>query len=131
MGSNGSFARGDADTEEGRKYKCIAVLSDNIKVLVPKESNKGIKLPEESHSPNRIYVSIYGKGKKEGLLKSIAVYGEDGLKVYEIHTANHEELGLHCHYWHEGHPVMKGSKTDAKPLTAKMIEIYNKILKLL
>ena len=35
MGGNGSFSKGVANTEEGRDYKCVAVLADNIKVLVP------------------------------------------------------------------------------------------------
>ena len=124
MGGNGSFAIGDANTEEGRQYKCIAVLDDNVKVLVPKDPKKGIKLPEESHTPNRIYVSLHGKGNKEGQLKSIGVYGEDGLKKFEIHTTDHRGLGLHCHYWHNGHP------SDAQSLTIDidMLEIYNKIL---
>ena len=51
-------------------------------------------------------------------------YGEDGLKKFEIHTTDHRGLGLHCHYWHNGHP------SDAQSLTIDidMLEIYNKIL---
>lgn len=131
MGSNGSFARGDANTEEGRMYKCIAVLADNIKVLMPKASNHGVKLPEESHTPNAVYVSFHNRKAKAGQLKAIASYGDNGLKKYEIHTADHYGLGVHCHYWHDGRPDTVGKKTDAKPLTDDMIELYNNILKLL
>lgn len=132
MGGNGSYSRGDANTEEGRKYKCIAVLDDNIKVLVQKNAKLGVKLPEESHSPNRIYVSLHGRGEKAGLLKAIAVYDGNGLKRYEIHTTDHDELGIHCHYWTEGHPIRKeNGRADAKPLTDEMIQLYNKVLSLL
>ena len=132
MGSNGRYARGDANTEEGRQYKCINLLDDNIKVLVPKDSKKGIKLPEESHTPNRIYVSLHSKGTLEGKLKAVGVYGDNGIKMYEIHTSDHHDLNLHCHYWENGGPIMKnGKETDAIPLTDKMMELYQKIIKLL
>ena len=57
MGANGSFANKVTGTEEGRRYKTITAIGDNIKILEPKQVNGAIKLPEESHSPNRIYVT--------------------------------------------------------------------------
>lgn len=129
MGGNGSFSKGVANTEEGRDYKCVTVLADNIKVLVPKAKKKGIKLPEESHTPGRIYVSLHAKGALIGKLKAIGVYDSNGIKEYEIHTTDHHSLGLHCHYWHDGRPEMKDGKTDAKPLTTQMLNLYNDIQK--
>ena len=129
MGGNGSFSKGAANTEEGREFKCVAVLSGNVKVLVPKDRKKGVKLPEESHTPGRIYVSLHAKGALIGQLKAIGVYDANGLKEYEIHTTDHHSLALHCHLWHDGRPEDKRSKTYARPLTTEMLKLYNDIQK--
>ena len=51
MGANGSAEKGSTNTEEGRNYKTVYSIGENIKVLEPKDPKKGIKLPEESHTP--------------------------------------------------------------------------------
>lgn len=121
MGSNGSFARGDANTEEGRKYKTIASIGDNIKVLQAKNPKLGTKSPEESHTPNRVYVIFHPDGSG---IKNISKYGEDGKKLYEIHTQDHKGLGVHVHYWEDGAP--KGEPTNH--LTKEMTELYEKVI---
>ena len=50
MGGNGSFFSGITNFENGRMYKTISSIGDNIKVLETKNPKAGVKLPEESHT---------------------------------------------------------------------------------
>ena len=118
MGANGSKASGALETDEGKTYETVLEISENIKVLEPRNKNLNIKLPEESHTPNRVYVVINKpvsgeKGKNDpyaGKLKSIGVYGPDCKKLYEIHVDHvHDGLQIHYHPWENGHPVRKGT----------------------
>ena len=108
MGAVGSFERGTANTEAGRNYKTIYSIGDNIKVLELKNPKKGAKLPEESHTPNRIYATFYKDGHD---VKAIAKYGLDGKKLFEIHTIDHKGLGAHYHVWKDGKPIEVHSLT--------------------
>lgn len=108
MGAVGSFERGTANTEVGRNYKTIYSIGDNIKVLELKNPEKGVKLPEESHTPNRIYATFYKDGHD---VKAIAKYGFDGKKLFEIHTIDHKGLGAHYHVWKDGKPIEVHSLT--------------------
>jgi hypothetical protein len=81
MGGNGSFLSGITNFENGRMYKTVSSIGDNIKVLETKNPKAGVKLPEESHTPNRTYATFYRNGKG---LKEIARYGPDGKKIEEI-----------------------------------------------
>lgn len=119
MGGNGSFSRGDASTEAGRKYEAIYSIGENVVILEQKDKKKGVKLPEESHTPNRIYVSFYKDGHD---VKDIAKYGEDGKRIWVIHTADHRGLRPHFHYWHN-------STQDevAHPLTKEMRDILERV----
>lgn len=119
MGANGSHASGVLNTESGRQYRTIFTIGDNIKVLEQKASNKGGKLPEESHTPNRIYVSLMANGKD---VKAIAKYGNDGKKIYEIHTVDHKGLSPHYHFWENGKP-----KEAMYPLTSEMNNLLKKV----
>ena len=74
MGGNGSFVRGDANCEDGRRWKTVAV-NGRIHILEMKNQKTGNKLPEESHTPGRIYAIFRKDGKDVG---SIAQYGKDG-----------------------------------------------------
>ena len=58
MGGNGSFFSGITNFEENRRYKTILSIGDNIKILETKNPRLGLKLPEESHTPNRIYAAF-------------------------------------------------------------------------
>lgn len=118
MGAVGSFERGTANSEAGRDYKTIYSIGDNIKVLELKNPKKGVKLPEESHTPNRIYVTFYKDGHD---VKAIAKYGSDGKKLYEIHTIDHKGLGAHYHVWKEGKPI------EVHSLTSEMKILLDKV----
>lgn len=59
-----------------------------------------MKLPEESHTPNRIY-AIFNKNGND--VQAIAKYGPDGKKIWEIHTRDHNGLGEHYHPCEDGH----------------------------
>lgn len=119
MGANGSHASGVLNTEEGRTYKTMFTIEDNIKVLEPKNPNRKGKLPEESRTPNRIYVSFMANGED---IKEIAKYGDDGKKVWSIHTLSHKGITPHYHNWSGG-----AQQKDAFPLTSDMKKLLNKI----
>lgn len=65
-----------------------------------KDPRKSVKLPEESHSPNRIY-AIFNKNCND--VQAVAKYGPDGKKIWEIHTRDHNGLGAHYHPCEDGH----------------------------
>lgn len=122
MGANGSSASGSTYSEIGRRWKTVAVLSNGMKVIELKNSKANHKAPEESHSPNSVYVMFNKDGRG---IKSISKYDEDCKKVFEIHTVNHKGLGAHYHPWHTGRPV------DAKPLTATMRKMLDDLKSLI
>lgn len=118
MGGNGSFAKGSTATEEGRRWKTVLVLPNGAKVIELKKPLSNHKAPEESHSPNSVYVMFNKNGKG---IKSISKYGSDGKKIYEIHTVDHKGLGAHFHLWKDGRPG------DATPLTDSLKKELDKI----
>ena len=119
MGANGSHASGALHTEEGRAYKTLFTMGENIKVLETKNPNRQGKLPEESRTPNRIYVSFMANGND---VKEIAKYDSDGKKVWCIHTLNHKGISPHYHNWSNGKQLK-----DAYALTIEMKSILDKI----
>lgn len=142
MGANGSKASGALETPGGRTYHTVISITDNIKVVESNNKNANVKLPEESHTPNHIYVVINkpatnAKGRNDphaGKLKSIGVYGPDCKKLYEIHVDHvHNGLTIHFHPWGNGRPIKAGSGKNAPnkafPLTPemkKLLEIVKK-----
>ncbi len=94
MGANGTHSSNALSSEENRKYWTVGTISENIKVLVQKDRNRHGKLPEESHTPNRVYVSFLTDGSD---VKEIAQYGADCKKMYAIHTGNHKGISPHYH----------------------------------
>ena len=54
MGGNGSRGKGLLDSEMGRNWKTVTTIGE-IHVIQLKDPNKSNKLPEESHTVNRIY----------------------------------------------------------------------------
>ena len=102
MGANGSYSKGDTNYESGREYKTVYEIDDNIKIIELKNKGRGIKLPEESHTPGRVYAIIKRDGSD---IKSIAIYGPDAKKRYEIHTDDHYGLKPHWHPWRNGRPI--------------------------
>ena len=121
MGGNGSFFSGITNFEENRRYKTILSIGDNIKILETKNPKAGVKLPEESHTPNRIYATFYRNGKG---LKEIARYGPDGKKIEAIHIVDHKGLGPHYHKWTKGKPV----EGETRALTTEMKKLVDKII---
>lgn len=119
MGGNGAFSSGVLNSEAGRKYATVFQIDENTLVLEQKDRRKGIKLPEESHTPNRYYVAFRKDGKD---VKSIAKYGTDGKKIWEIHTNEHNGIKPHFHYW-KGN----GQEEQGHPLTPEMRNILNRI----
>lgn len=119
MGANGSHASGVLHIEEGRTYKTLFSMGDNIKVIEPKNPNRKGKLPEESHMPNRIYVSFMANGED---VKEIAKYGDDGKKLWSIHTLSHKGISPHYHNWKDGAQLK-----DAYALTTEMKSLLDKI----
>lgn len=118
MGANGSRAKGLLETEEGRTYKTLFKINIKGNVIVyleqknPKQSGK---TPEESHTPNRIYVSFLKNGKD---IKDISLMGADGKKYLQIHTEPHHGIAPHYHIWENGHPL-----TGDHALTPHMMKI--------
>lgn len=139
MGANGSKASGVLEYPMGRTYHTIISISDNIKVVESNNKNANVKLPEESHTPNRIYVVINkpatgNKGKNDphaGKLKSIGVYGEDCRKLYEIHIDHvHDGLTIHYHPWENGHPIKAGNGKNAPNKAFTLTPEMNKLLEI-
>ena len=120
MGGNGSFLSGITNFENGRMYKTVSSIGDNIKVLETKNPKAGVKLPEESHTPNRIYATFYRNGKG---LKELAEYGADGKRLNSIHIIDHNGLGSHWHPWKNGGQV----PTEAYPINSRMRNLIDKI----
>lgn len=115
MGANGTHSSNALSSEENRKYLTVGTISENIKVLVQKDKNRHGKLPEESHTPNRVYVSFLADGSD---VKEIAQYGKDGKKKYAIHTGDHKGISPHYHIWKDGRQL-----PDANPLTPEMRQL--------
>ena len=91
MGANGSAASGSTATEIGRRWKTVAVLPNGMKVIELKNPKSNHKAPEESQSPNSIYVMFNKDGNG---IKSISKYDGDCKKVYEIHMCSRKKYVL-------------------------------------
>lgn len=122
MGANGSTANGSTSTESGRRWKTIIVLPNGMKVIELKNPKDNHKAPEESHSPNSVYV-MFNKGGKS--VKSISLYDGDCKKSCEIHTVNHKGLGEHYHLWHDGRP---GQATSLTSVMKKMLDTLKSLI---
>ena len=121
MGGNGSFFSGITNFEDGRMYKTVFSIGDNIKILETKNPKASLKLPEESHTPNRTYATFYRNGKG---LKEIAEYGPDGKRINSIHIIDHKGLGSHWHPWKDGKQI----ENVAHTLTERMKKLITKII---
>lgn len=118
MGGNGSYSSGVTNSEAGRRYKTVGTIGD-IQILEKKNLIDSHSLPEESHTPNRVYAEIRADGKDVG---KIAKYGPKGKKIWEIHTTPHHDLKEHYHEWKDGKPA-----GNPKPLAKEMVAILNKV----
>ena len=109
MGGNGSFSSGALQMENGRDYRTVYSISKNIKVIEMKPKVKHGTMPTESHTANRVYVTM----KKDGSgVREIARYGKDHKKKWSIHIDEHKDRrGVlkngHVHFWKDGKPTSK------------------------
>jgi hypothetical protein len=135
MGANGAKANGSLDNPDNREFKSVFFISNNIEVVQLKNENQRVRLPEESYTPNRVYVAY----NKDGSLKSIGRYNSNCLKIFEMHF-DHEHDGMkpHYHKWVSKGGTARGpetkgtgkhAKTIAYPLTAGMMELYKTVKK--
>lgn len=118
MGANGSHASGILETEAGRAYKTLFIINiagNEIVFLDQKNPKQSGKTPEESHTPNRIYVSFLKNGKD---IKDISLMGSDCKKYLQIHTEPHHGIAPHFHIWENGKPI-----PGDNPLTPHMKKI--------
>jgi hypothetical protein len=128
MGANGSFAKGSTESDAGRNWNTIYTIG-KIQIIQKKDPKSSIKLPEESHTPNRTYAIF----KKDGSdVKGIAKYGPDGKKIWEIHTSDHDDFAEHYHKWMDGHPMQyfdakRGKRNIAFSLTDEMINLLKMV----
>lgn len=118
MGANGSFSGGLYRDENLLRWETVKVLNNGVKIIEFKNKKTALKMPEESHSPNTTYAMMNKNG--EGI-KSIARYGSDGKKLFEIHTAKHHGLDTHFHYWKDGKPLDPIS-IDSSPNKKKLLD---------
>lgn len=140
MGGNGSKGKGDLENPEKRSYRTneIFQISNNIVVVEAKNKKAKVKLPEESHTPNRVYVAVNKPatekiGKNDpyaGKLKSFAEYGSDCKKLYEVHVDHiHAGMSEHYHPWEDGHPVKIGNGKNGSNAAFPLTENMKKLLK--
>lgn len=133
MGANGSKASGALDNPVNREFKSVFFISKNIEVVQLKNDKQRVRLPEESNTPNRVYVVQ----NKDGTLKSIGRYDSNCIKKFEMHF-DHEHDGLkpHYHKWVSKGGTARGpetrgngknARTIAHPLTKGMMKLYEKI----
>lgn len=120
MGGNGSLLSGKLDNDETREYRTVMQLSKNIVVIELK--GKHGTMPTESHTANRIYVTM----KKDGSgVREVAKFGKDHLKVWDLHTHIHKGMTEgHIHFWKNGSPVGDPEDINDHP---KIKELLNKI----
>ena len=137
MGANGSKGKGLLEDPKNRNYHTVLEISNNIVVVEANNKKANVKLPEESHTPNHIYVVINKpatdtKGQNDpyaGKLKSLAVYGNDCKKLFEIHVDHsHNGLPVHYHPWENGHPVKCGIGKNAHNKALQLTSEMNKLL---
>lgn len=124
MGGNGDSGTGILEYEENREFREVYAITNDIRVIERKNSNLSPKMPEESHTPGRVYVLLNAFFKPGQEIKGIAKYGKDGKKMWSIHTAIHKELkDGHYHIWKDGRPIGR-----PMPLTKRKRELLEFIL---
>ncbi|MBE5779394.1 MAG: hypothetical protein E7331_08710 [Clostridiales bacterium] len=103
MGARGAFV--DVNMEDftfvkgGQQYQSIG-MSGEVKVLI--QTKGGVKAPEFSHTPNRVYAVV-----QDGKLKHIAYYDDKHKQAVSIDLL-HEHKGVKPHR----HEYMSHNKND-------------------
>lgn len=103
MGARGAFVDVNMDdftfVEGGQQYQSIG-MSGEVKVLI--QTKGGVKAPEFSHTPNRVYAVV-----QDGKLKHIAYYDDKHKQAASIDLL-HEHKGVKPHR----HEYMSHNKND-------------------
>lgn len=114
MGGNGTASEYGYVAE--KNYSGQGVYNDPVfgEIHIVSYNTGQDKTPEESNTPNRVYVTFRQNGSD---VNEIAKYGSDHKKEWAIHTKSHDSKkakkkgeavsGPHIHYWKDGHPVSK------------------------
>ncbi|MBQ9363998.1 MAG: hypothetical protein IJT97_11385 [Bacteroidaceae bacterium] len=120
MGGNGSFGSGSLEMESGRDYRTRYSISKNIKVIELKPHVKHGTMPTESHTANRVYVTM----KKDGSgVREISRMGKDHKKQWSIHTDVHKQFKHgHVHYWKDGKPTGRIDDLNQHPRLKRLLE---------
>lgn len=103
MGARGAFVDVNMEdftfVEGGQQYQSIG-MSGEVKVLI--QTKGGVKAPEFSHTPNRVYAVV-----QDGKLKHIAYYDDKHKQAISIDLL-HEHKGVKPHR----HEYMSHNKND-------------------
>ena len=103
MGARGAFVDVNIEdftfVEGGQHYQSIG-MSGEVKVLI--QTKGGVKAPEFSHTPNRVYAVV-----QDGKLKHIAYYDDKHKQAVSIDLL-HEHKGVKPHR----HEYMSHNKND-------------------
>ena len=103
MGARGAFVDVNMEdftfVEGGQQYQSIG-MSGEVKVLI--QTKGGVKAPEFSHTPNRVYAIV-----QDGKLKHIAYYDDKHKQAVSIDLL-HEHKGVKPHR----HEYMSHNKND-------------------
>ena len=103
MGARGAFVDVNMENftfvEGGQQYQSIG-MSGEVKVLI--QTKGGVKAPEFSHTPNRVYAVV-----QDGKLKHIAYYDDKHKQAVSIDLL-HEHKGVKPHR----HEYMSHNKND-------------------
>ena len=103
MGARGAFVDVNIEdftfVEGGQQYQSIG-MSGEVKVLI--QTKGGVKAPEFSHTPNRVYAVV-----QDGKLKHIAYYDDKHKQAVSIDLL-HEHKGVKPHR----HEYMSHNKND-------------------
>lgn len=121
MGARGAFVDVNMDdftfVEGGQQYQSIG-MSGEVKVLI--QTKGGVKAPEFSHTPNRVYAVV-----QDGKLKHIAYYDDKHKQAVSIDLL-HEHKGVKPHR----HEYMSHNKNDPGiPPTAAEMALIRRIKK--
>lgn len=121
MGARGAFVDVNMEdftfVEGGQQYQSIG-MSGEVKVLI--QTKGGVKAPEFSHTPNRVYAVV-----QDGKLKHIAYYDDKHKQAVSIDSL-HEHKGVKPHR----HEYMSHNKNDPGiPLTPAEMALIRRIKK--
>ena len=120
MGGRGTYAVGN---NVPYTYKTIGKV-EGVKILVPIDSKKSLKLPEESHS-----ASSYIVLDKNGVFRQYREYNQKHEVTLEIGYHSEPDLGkgkvLHIHIYHNP-GVENHNLAEKRLLTEKEKKKYSK-----